>query len=90
MVDPQEMQRIRKRLEALKRGGVHRVKDIDPTPSSVHIVGIGKAGAEFIAEMIRQAPDDFLSDDRQRFTALAVDIGTQDLQQVQALANTLP
>jgi hypothetical protein len=90
MVDPQEMQRIRKRLEALKRGGVHRVKDIDPTPSSVHIVGIGKAGAEFIAEMMRQAPDDFLSDDRQRFTALAVDIGTQDLQQVQAFADTLP
>ncbi len=90
MVDPQEMQRIRKRLEALKRGSVHRVKDRDPMPSSVHIVGIGKAGAEFIAESIAQAPDDFLSDDRQRFTALAVDIGDRDLQAVRDVADKLP
>jgi hypothetical protein len=90
MVDPQEMLRIRKRLEALKRGSVHRVKDQDPMPSSVHVVGIGKAGAEFIAQTIAQAPDDFLSDDRQRFTALAVDIGDRDLQAVREVADKLP
>jgi Tubulin like len=90
MADPQEMLRVRKRLEALKRGGVHRVKGSDPMPSMMHVVGIGKAGAEFIAQMIRQAPADFLDDDRKRFTALAVDIGDQDLKQVQELADKFP
>jgi Tubulin like len=90
VVDPQEALRIRKRLEALKRGGVHRVKDRDPMPSSVHIIGIGKAGAEFIAQTIEQAPNDWLSDDRQRFTALAVDIGDRDLESVRAVADKLP
>jgi hypothetical protein len=90
MVDQQEALRIKKRLEALKRGGVHRVKDSDPMPSAVHVVGVGKAGANFIAQMIRQAPDDFLVDSRKRFTALAVDIGNQDLLQVEELAKTLP
>jgi hypothetical protein len=90
MVDQQEALRIKKRLEALKRGGVHRVKDREPMPSAVHVVGIGKAGADFIAQMIQQAPDDFLADDRKRFTALAVDIGGQDLAQVEAAAQTLP
>lgn len=90
MVDPQETLRIRKRLEALKRGGVHRVKDRDPMPSAVHVVGVGKAGADFIAQMIQQAPEDFLEDSRKRFTALAVDIGHQSLAQVQELAETLP
>jgi hypothetical protein len=90
MVDQQEALRIKKRLEALKRGGVHRVKDKNPMPSVVHVVGVGKAGADFIAQMIRQAPDDFLADSRKRFTALAVDIGNQDLSQVEELAKTLP
>lgn len=90
MVDPQEALRIRKRLEALKRGGVHRVKDKEPMPSAVHVVGVGKAGADFIAQMIQQAPDDFLADSRTRFTALAVDIGDQNLLQVQELAEALP
>ncbi|MGF1603908.1 MAG: hypothetical protein ACFCU8_18195 [Thermosynechococcaceae cyanobacterium] len=90
MVDQQEMLRIRKRLEALKRGGVHRVKEADPMPSSVHMVGVGKAGADLIAQMIGQAPDDFLTDERTRFTALAVDIGDQHLTKVAALAESLP
>jgi hypothetical protein len=90
MVNSQEALRVKKRLEALKRGGVHRVKEQNPMPSAVHVAGIGKAGAEFIAQMIKQAPDDFLTDSRKRFTALAVDIGNQDLQQIEALADHLP
>jgi Tubulin like len=86
----QEALRVRKRLVALKKGGVHRVKDKEPMPSAVHVVGLGKAGSEFIAQMIRQAPDGFLADSRKRFTALAVDIGDQDLQPVKALADHLP
>ncbi|MBE9182277.1 hypothetical protein IQ268_27390 [Oculatella sp. LEGE 06141] len=89
-MDQQEALRIKKRLEALKRGGVHRIKDNNPMPSAVHVVGVGQAGANFIAQMIRQAPDDFLADSRKRFTALAVDIGNQDLLQVEELAKTLP
>jgi len=90
MVDQQEAMRIKKRLEALKRGGVHRIKDKEPMPSVVHVVGVGKAGADFIAQMIQQAPKDFLADSRKRFTALAVDIGNQNLLQVEELAKTLP
>lgn len=90
MADQKEDLRIKKRLVALKRGGVHRVKDKEPIPTAVHIVGIGKTGADFIAQVIRQAPENFLEDSRKRFTALAVDIGDQDLLQVQDLANNLP
>lgn len=90
MVDQKEYLRIKKRLVALKRGGVHRVKDKDPMPTAVHIVGIGKTGADFIAQVMRQVPDNFLEDSRKRFTALAVDIGDQDLVQVQELAKNLP
>jgi hypothetical protein len=35
----QEALRVRKRLVALKKGGVHRVKDKEPMPSAVHVVG---------------------------------------------------
>ncbi|XHX77526.1 MAG: hypothetical protein RBJ76_24315 [Stenomitos frigidus ULC029] len=90
MADPQEALRIKKRLEALKKGGVHRVKDREPMPSVVHIVGIGKAGAAFITQTIQQFPDDFLADSRKRFTALAVDIGDQALAPVREAAETLP
>lgn len=86
MTDQKEALRIKKRLVALKRGKVHRVKDKDPMPTAIHIVGIGKTGADFIAQVMRQAPDNFLEDSRKRFTALAVDIGEQDLLQVQELS----
>lgn len=90
MVDQQATLQIKKRLEALKRGNVHRVKDKEPMPSAVHVVGIGKAGADFLVELIQHAPGDFLADSRQRFTALAVDIGDQHLAQVQLAAADLP
>lgn len=88
MAEQKEDLRIKRRLVALKRGGVHRLKESKPMPTAIHIVGIGKAGADFIAEVIRTAPKDFLEDSRQRFTALAVDIGDRVLQ-VQELANNL-
>lgn len=59
MADHKEALRIKKRLVALKRGGVHRVKDKDLMPTAIHIVGIGKTGADFIAQLMRQAPDNF-------------------------------
>lgn len=81
---------VKKRMQALKLGGVHRTKEGDTMPTTVHIVGLGKAGADFIATAIEQAPEDFLADSRQRFTALALDIGDQNLQQVEAAAKKLP
>lgn len=80
----------KKRMEALKRGGVHRMKDSSSMPTTIHMVGIGKTGAEFIAQSIQQLPEDYFADDRKRFTALAVDIGNQNLAQVEKLAETLP
>lgn len=82
---------IKKRMQALKLGGVHRTKDdASSMPTTIHIVGLGKAGADFIAQAIEQAPDDFLADSRQRFTALAVDISEQNLKQVSVAAEKLP
>lgn len=80
----------RKRMEALKRGGVHRLKGEQPLPTTVHYVGIGKAGAEFITQAIQQAPQDFLSGDKKQFAALVVDIGDQYLSKVRAAASNLP
>ena len=82
---------IKKRMQALKLGGVHRTKeDSSSLPTTIHIVGLGKVGADFITQAIEEAPDDFLADSRQRFTALALDIGGQNLQQVEAAAKKLP
>ena len=67
MAEQKEDPRIKKRLVALKRGGVHRVKEKEPMPTAVHIVGMGKTGADFIAQVIRQAPENFLEDSRRRF-----------------------
>ncbi|NJK64670.1 MAG: hypothetical protein HC921_20005 [Synechococcaceae cyanobacterium SM2_3_1] len=79
-----------KRMEALKRGGVHRLKGDQPLPTTVHYVGIGKVGAEFITQAIQEAPSDFLLGDNKQFTAFALDIGDQHLAKVREAAGTLP
>ena len=90
MTEARDISIVKKRMQALKRGKVHRVKQKDMLPTSVHLVGVGKAGADYIAQAIKNAPSDFLQDERQRFTALAVDIGDSNLGQVQELATKLP
>ncbi len=79
----------KRKLDALQRG-IHRIGEEETWPFSVHVLGIGKAGADVVAQILKDLPDDFLSDEDARFTALAVDIGDQDLAQVRELASSLP
>ena len=79
----------RRKLDALKRG-IHRITDSETTPFSVHVVGIGKAGADVVSQVLKDKAANSSSDEDSGFTALAVDIGDQDLAQVRQLANELP
>ena len=76
----------RRKLDALKRG-IHRISEEDTTPYSVHVVGIGKAGADVISQILKDKAN---STEDNGFTALSVDIGDQDLAQVRELASKLP
>lgn len=74
----------RRKLDALNRG-VHRMQGGDALPVSTHVVGIGKCGAEAVAEMLRQ-----LEPGGPKFHALVVDIGGRDLAELRMLAATIP
>lgn len=74
----------RRKLDALKRG-VHRVTGGESLPLTTHVVGIGKAGASVIAQILRD-----LEPDAPKLSALAVDIGDQDLQELRALSDSIP
>ncbi len=74
----------RRKLDALKRG-VHRATGGEALPVATHVVGIGKAGAGAIVEMLRR-----LTPGAPKFTALAVDIGDQDLAPLRSLAADFP
>ena len=74
----------RRKLDALKRG-VHRFMGGDALPVATHIVGIGKAGVEVIAETLRR-----LEPDAPKLYALAIDIGADDLSTLWAQAAEIP
>ncbi len=74
----------RRKLEALKRG-VHRVPIGETLPVSTHVVGLGSAGIEAIAELLRSLPPEGAT-----CHALAIDIGDQHIPALQALAAGLP
>jgi hypothetical protein len=58
------------------------------SPHCIHAIGIGKTGAQMIDALIRCGEiEDQLTDPRARFTALAVDIGDEDLKGVREYAN---
>jgi hypothetical protein len=61
------------RIEALSKEGVHHAGDHEG-PFSLHVLGLGGAGAGIITELIGKGLDGF--------TALAVDIGGADLAKV--------
>ncbi len=79
----------RRKLDALRRG-IHRLGEGETMPAEVHMLGIGKAGAGVIAEVLRDAPQRLADDPELRITALAIDIGGQDLGEVAKLADALP
>jgi len=73
------------RVEALKNEGVHRAGPHEG-PFSLHVLGLGKTGADIIAQLLKTPPSGFLDDPKSGFTALAVDIGDADLAEVRAAA----
>ena len=79
----------KRKLDALKRG-IHRIGEGETLPFSVHVVGLGRAGANVVAQVLRDAPDDLLGSPDSRLTALAVDIGDQNLGEIEALKSGLP
>jgi hypothetical protein len=74
----------RRKLDALKRG-VHRVTGGDALPMATHIIGIGRAGAEIIAETLRH-----LESGAPKLHAFAIDIGQDDLSTLWAIAADIP
>ena len=77
------------RIEAIRDEGVHRASEHEG-PFSLHILGLGKTGASVIAQLLKEPPKGFLDDPKTRFTALAVDIGDEDLAPVRDAVGTLP
>jgi hypothetical protein len=78
------------RVEALQNEGVHRAGEHEG-PFSLHVVGLGGAGAGIITALLDNRPAGFLANESARFTALAVDIGhDDDLAKVRAAATGLP
>ncbi|GAA2557028.1 hypothetical protein [Pseudonocardia hydrocarbonoxydans] len=65
------------RIEALSKENVHHAGDHEG-PFSLHVLGLGAAGAAVVAEILADAPDGF--------TALAVNIGDEPLAAVRAAA----
>lgn len=74
-----------RKLDALRRG-VHRIQNHTELPFGIHLVGVGGAGARVIEQFLSSAPADLLDKEGSRFTALAVDIGDQDLGKVREAA----
>ncbi|MFQ5915601.1 MAG: guanylate kinase [Nitrospinota bacterium] len=58
------------------------------SPHCIHAVGVGKTGAYMVDALLRTGEvEDMLEDSRARFTALAVDIGEQDLYELREYAD---
>lgn len=80
---------VKRKLDALQRG-IHRIGEEDMSPFAVHVIGVGKAGADVVAQILKGPREDILGDEDARFTALVVDIGDGDLGEVNELAKGLP
>ncbi len=71
--------------ELAKEQKVHRTGPQEG-PFSIHVLGLGRAGVSVIEQLLQSPPKGFLEDPRTRFTALAVDIGNEDLEPVREAA----
>lgn len=78
-----------RKLDALKRG-IHRIPAGSEHPFGVHLIGVGAEGASVVDAFLRSAPSDLLDPPGSRLTALAVDVGDQDLEGVRAGATQFP
>ena len=73
MLSPMDSKLKKRKLDALRRG-VHRIGAEQGLPFCVNVVGIGKAGADTVAEVLRSLPPT-----GPKLSVLVVDIGEGDL-----------
>ena len=78
-----------RKLDALKRG-IHRIADSAALPYSVHVIGLGGAGARAVEQVLREAPDDLLANEGARLTALTIDVGASGGDVLAQLATKFP
>jgi hypothetical protein len=74
----------KRKLDALKRG-IHRVGEEQTVPFSVNLVGVGKAGADAVVEVLRNMPEG-----TQKISVLVIDIGDENLRAVRDLVAKNP
>lgn len=84
MLSPMDSKLKKRKLDALRRG-IHRIGAEGGLPFCVNVVGIGKAGAESVAEVLRSLPPS-----GPKVSALVVDIGESDLGGLREAAAALP
>ncbi len=71
--------------EVIREQQMHRSGDQEG-PFSIHILGLGKTGASVIEQLLLDPPEGFLQEANTSFSALAVDIGDEDLRPVREAA----
>lgn len=76
------------RIEDLVQRRTHEAGDHEG-PFSVHVLGLGKTGANVVESFVRAAAASPLADAEHGFSALAIDIGDQDLAGVREAAEGL-
>ncbi|MBC3194909.1 hypothetical protein H7X46_28040 [Pseudonocardia sp. C8] len=77
------------RVEDLVQRRVHEAGEHEG-PFSIHVLGIGKTGANVVESFVRAAADSPLADNANGFSALAIDIGDADLAGARAAGKKAP
>ena len=79
----------RRKIDALRKG-IHKVGEGQEEAFSLHVIGIGKAGASVLEQIGRDLSEPLKTNSDLRFSGLALDIGSEDMQGVMDLRDILP
>ena len=79
----------RRKIDALRKG-IHKVGEGQEEAFSLHVIGIGKAGAAVLQQIGRDLSETLKTNSEMRFSGLALDIGSEDIQDVMHLQDILP
>ena len=79
----------RRKLDALKKG-IHKMREGQEEDFSVHIIGVGNAGASVIEQVGKDVAKNLTEGGNLRFSALAIDVGDGGLEGVEKLKEILP
>jgi len=79
----------RRKIDALRKG-IHKVGEGQEETFSLHIIGIGKAGASVLQQIGQDLSGTLKNSPDMRFSGLAFDIGSEDIQGVMNLREMLP